>query len=80
MLRAARFPRRAALAVAALLLALPAHAEPVADFYAGKTLRVLVGFSAGGGYDLYARTLARYLGALVIVVSSSSDWTFGLVS
>jgi tripartite-type tricarboxylate transporter receptor subunit TctC len=40
----------------------PAAADPVADFYAGKTVRVLVGFGPGGGYDLYARTLARHLG------------------
>jgi tripartite-type tricarboxylate transporter receptor subunit TctC len=66
---AARLPARAALAVVALLsvlpLALRARADPVADFYAGKTLRVLVGFSAGGGYDLYARTLARHLGKYI---------------
>src|SRR5262249_15388948 len=48
--------------IAAVLAGLAAHGDPVADFYAGKTLRILVGFSPGGGYDLYARTLARYLG------------------
>jgi tripartite-type tricarboxylate transporter receptor subunit TctC len=32
------------------------------DFYAGKTIQLLIGFSAGGGYDIYGRTLARYLG------------------
>jgi tripartite-type tricarboxylate transporter receptor subunit TctC len=37
-------------------------AETSSPFYAGKTLRILVGFSPGGGYDLYARELARYLG------------------
>src|SRR5262245_24040517 len=54
----------ASLAAAALLAAagVSARADPVADFYAGKTVRILVGFSAGGGYDLYARTLGRYLG------------------
>src|SRR3974390_3158638 len=31
-------------------------------FYAGKTVRILVGFGTGGGYDLYARTLGRFLG------------------
>src|SRR3984957_12542344 len=31
-------------------------------FYAGKTVRILVGFGTGGGYDLYARTLARFFG------------------
>ena len=33
-----------------------------ADFYQGKTINVLIGHSAGGGYDLYARVLAKYLG------------------
>jgi tripartite-type tricarboxylate transporter receptor subunit TctC len=37
-------------------------ADPVADFYAGKTVRVLIGYTAGGGYDVYARTLARHIG------------------
>jgi tripartite-type tricarboxylate transporter receptor subunit TctC len=37
-------------------------ADPVADFYSGKTVQVLIGFSPGGGYDIYARTLARYMG------------------
>jgi tripartite-type tricarboxylate transporter receptor subunit TctC len=49
------------LVAAALLLAAPAHAAET-SFFAGKTVRVLVGFSPGGGYDLYARQLARYLG------------------
>ena len=32
------------------------------DFYRGKTVTILVGFSAGGGYDLYARLLGRHIG------------------
>ena len=32
------------------------------QFYNGKTIRIVVGFSAGGGFDTYARALARYLG------------------
>ena len=39
----------------------PARAAET-GFYAGKTFHVLVGFGPGGGYDLYARTLGRYLG------------------
>jgi tripartite-type tricarboxylate transporter receptor subunit TctC len=35
------------------------------DFYAGKTIRVIVGFSAGGGYDTYARAVARHLGKYI---------------
>jgi tripartite-type tricarboxylate transporter receptor subunit TctC len=31
------------------------------DLYKGKTLRIVVGSGAGGGYDIYARLLARYL-------------------
>ena len=32
------------------------------DFYAGKTIRVTVGLAAGGGYDTYARIIARHMG------------------
>src|SRR3989337_1749851 len=32
------------------------------DFYAGKTIRVTVGLAAGGGYDTYARIVARHMG------------------
>src|SRR5918992_3359947 len=35
--------------------------KAVADFYRGKTLRIVVGFSAGGGYDQYSRLVARHL-------------------
>ncbi len=39
--------------------------QAVADFYRGKTLTILVGYSAGGGYDEYARFLARQLGRFI---------------
>ena len=45
-----------------LLLCAPLRAEPVEDFYRGKTINILVGFSAGGGYDQYARLLGRHIG------------------
>jgi tripartite-type tricarboxylate transporter receptor subunit TctC len=32
------------------------------DFYTGKTVTIIVGYSAGGGYDQYARLLARHFG------------------
>jgi len=49
---------------AAFLLALTrvAAANDVEDFYRGRTLTVLISYSVGGGYDLYARLLAHYLG------------------
>ena len=33
-----------------------------ANFFKGKTVRLVVGFSAGGGFDLYARMIAPYIG------------------
>src|SRR5262245_47623326 len=47
--------------VATVSAGAPAVAQSVAEFYAGKTLNITVGFSAGGGYDLYARAIAPYL-------------------
>jgi len=38
-----------------------ASAQSVADFYRGKTITVYIGYGPGGGYDLYARTLARHI-------------------
>jgi tripartite-type tricarboxylate transporter receptor subunit TctC len=49
-----------ALAFAALLR--PAAAQSVEEFYRGKNLTIAIGFSVGGGYDLYARLLARHIG------------------
>ncbi len=41
----------------------PAFAQPQAgDFYKGKTVELLIGLSAGGGYDAYGRMLARFIG------------------
>ena len=36
--------------------------KTVADFYRSKTVRIIVGFSAGGGFDAYSRVIARHLG------------------
>jgi tripartite-type tricarboxylate transporter receptor subunit TctC len=53
-----------ALAVLALQVTGPAAAQgdPVAEFYKDKTVNILVGYGAGGGYDLYARIVAQFLG------------------
>jgi tripartite-type tricarboxylate transporter receptor subunit TctC len=40
----------------------PARADSVADFYKGRTMQLVIGYSVGGGYDLYARLLAQFLG------------------
>ena len=44
-----------------LLLTVTAQAQSVEEFYKGKTINLAIGFSAGGGYDLYARHLARHM-------------------
>ena len=35
------------------------------EFYKGKTIRFVVGFGAGGGYDLAARAVARHMGKYI---------------
>jgi tripartite-type tricarboxylate transporter receptor subunit TctC len=58
-----RIGRKGAAAIVFIMALAPgAHAAGVAEFYSGRTLTVLVGHSVGGGYDLYARMLARFLG------------------
>jgi tripartite-type tricarboxylate transporter receptor subunit TctC len=39
-----------------------ARAQSVADFYRGKTITNIVGFGTGGGFDIYARLVAKHLG------------------
>ena len=45
----------------AMLSAVPTQAQSVADFYRGKTLRMLIGYGPGGGYDIYGRLVAEFL-------------------
>lgn len=44
---------------ASVLLTAPAIAQQ--DFYKGKTLRFVVGYSPGGGFDIYTRAIARHI-------------------
>jgi tripartite-type tricarboxylate transporter receptor subunit TctC len=44
---------------------LPARAESVEDFYRGKNVTLVIGYSVGGGYDLYGRLVARHLGKYI---------------
>jgi tripartite-type tricarboxylate transporter receptor subunit TctC len=55
----------AVLCVSTLLNTTGADADPAADFYKGKQVQMIVGHSPGGGYDIYARLLARYLGPYI---------------
>lgn len=56
---------RSLTCLAGLLLVVPSQAiaDPVADFYRGKTINLLIGVNVGGSYDRDARFVARYLGS-----------------
>src|SRR6202162_5643285 len=40
----------------------PALSAEAEEFYKGKTISLIIGYSVGGGYDLYGRLLARHIG------------------
>src|SRR6201989_1170812 len=55
---------RIAVVFLAFLTLAPASttAWPAADFYKGRQVTLIVGYGTGGGYDVYARLMARHLG------------------
>jgi tripartite-type tricarboxylate transporter receptor subunit TctC len=48
--------------LALFVLLVAASSAPAADYYAGKTIDLLVGAPPGGGYDIYARVVSRHFG------------------
>ena len=57
---------RLAIMLAALIVNFSAAwADVVADFYRAKSIQLVLGYGPGGGYDVYARFVARYLGKYV---------------
>ena len=52
----------AIVAVACLCVLRVGYPASDDNFYKGKTIRLIVAFSAGGGYDAYSRTIGRHLG------------------
>lgn len=50
-----------ALSCVTQLFPATSHAQDVAGFYRGRTMQLVVAFGSGGGYDLYARLLARFI-------------------
>src|SRR4026209_1858510 len=50
------------LVIAAVVALAAAGVSYADDFYQGKTIRVIVGGSAGGGFDIYTRAMARHMG------------------
>lgn len=53
---------RLAVTALALCASLPASAESVEEFYKGRQVSLIVGSGTGGGYDSYARLVARHIG------------------
>ena len=57
------------LVLAAAFAAVPVSSAPAQDtaaqFYKGRQVTVIVGSSAGGGYDIYARLVARHMGKYI---------------
>ena len=54
---------RLSLLLVTILVPARVHAAAAdQDFYRGKTIRIVVGFAAGGGFDAYARIIARHMG------------------
>jgi len=51
-----------AAAVGSFCMSCPGHAQSVEDFYRGKTINLIIGYSVGGGYDLYGRLVSRHIG------------------
>jgi tripartite-type tricarboxylate transporter receptor subunit TctC len=55
-----------AVALSLFLSAFPgARGDEVADFYRSRTVSLITGFGPGGGYDVYARLLARHIGRYI---------------
>lgn len=53
-----------ALAASVLIVSVVANAASD-DFYRGKTIRIIVGFAAGGGFDTYSRAISRHMGRFI---------------
>ncbi|MCC6887212.1 MAG: hypothetical protein IT536_01535 [Hyphomicrobiales bacterium] len=48
-------------ALLGVMAAAPGYAQPSAPFFAGKTIQLNIGYSAGAGYDVHARMLAHHM-------------------
>jgi tripartite-type tricarboxylate transporter receptor subunit TctC len=58
-----RVASRLCISLALLFVAEPtARAQSVEEFYKGKNVNLIIGYSVGGGYDLYARLVSRHIG------------------
>ena len=74
--KAQRFKVLGLFSVLTLELLNPLNLEPAfaqANAYLGKTVRVIVGTAAGGGYDSWARLMAQYIEAATTIPRPTAD-------
>ena len=55
-------PIACAITGTVLVISALAHAQSAETFFKGKNIDLYIGYSAGGGYDVYARLLSRHMG------------------
>jgi tripartite-type tricarboxylate transporter receptor subunit TctC len=60
-----RFKLSSLWSIVAISVAIAAPVASQDSFYKGKSIRLIVGASAGGGYDTYSRTIARHMGKYI---------------
>ena len=80
--RTSRLAPACAAFVIALAQAFPAGVQAGAEFYRGRTVELDISTSVGGGYDAYARLLARHIGRFIpgspIIVAKNMEGAGGL--
>ena len=73
-----------ALMMGAVICAPAAHAQSVADFYRGKTIRLIIGTSIGGAYGVFSQLASRHIGRFIpgtpTVIIQSMPAAGGLVA
>jgi tripartite-type tricarboxylate transporter receptor subunit TctC len=62
---AALNPSYVACIAVVLIATQPARADGIEDFYKGRTISLVIGYSVGGGYDAYGRLLSRHIGKYI---------------
>lgn len=87
------FKSLVAAVLALVLVPAAGKAEDVAEFYKGRQVNLVIGYSPGGGYDVYARVLGRHIGKHIpgnpnIVIQNmpgagslvAANWLYGVAA
>ena len=63
------------IALSVLLCGEWSTVDAQSNFFEGKNVRIIVGLAAGGGYDVYARMIARHMGNIFPAIPPSASKT-----